>query len=154
MKPTYAELALELQQTKAELVQTKDLLRKALEEINKLCSEVVKEQINKNSNFGPKLMGLLVTLTGVFHLAKREAVELIKELYGIDMGIGSVSNIEERISEALDPIYQRIHSFMMGSKSCKHFDETGWRDKGKRHYVWLASCEQAAFYMIDQRRSS
>jgi transposase len=107
-----------------------------------------------DSVFGPKLMGLIVTLTGVFHLAKREAAQLIKELYGIDVGIGSVSNIEERVSQALDPIYQRIHSFVMESKLCKHFDETGWRDRGKRHYVWLASCDQAAFYMIDRHRSS
>jgi len=105
-----------------------------------------------DSAFGPKLMGLMVTLTGVFHLAKREAVHLIKELYGLD--IGSVSNIEERVSEALDPIYQRIHGFIMESKLCKHFDETGWRDRGRRHYVWLASCEQAAIYMIDRHRSS
>lgn len=107
-----------------------------------------------DSAFGPKLMGLLVTLTGVFHLAKREAAQLIKELYGVDMGIGSVSNIEERVSKALDPIYQRIHNFVVESKFCKHFDETGWRDRGKRHYVWLACCEQAAFYMIDRHRSS
>ena len=107
-----------------------------------------------NSAFGPKLMGLMVTLTGVFHLAKREAVQLIKELYDVDMGVGSISNIEERVTEALDPIYQRIHGFVMESKLCKHFDETGWRDRGKRHYVWLASCEQAAVYMIDRHRSS
>lgn len=107
-----------------------------------------------DSAFGPRLMGLVVTLTGVFHLAKREAVQLIKELYGVDISIGSVSNIEERVAEALDPVYQRIHSFVMGSKFCKHFDETSWRNKGKRHYVWLACCEQAAFYMIDQSRSA
>lgn len=107
-----------------------------------------------DSAFGPKLMGLMVTLTGVFHLAKREAVQLIKELYGVDMGVGSVSNIEERVSAALDPIYQRIHGFITQSKLCKHFDETGWRDQGKRHYIWLACCEQAAIYMIDRRRSS
>jgi transposase len=107
-----------------------------------------------DSAFGPRLMGLLATLTGVFHLAKREAVQLIQELYGVDMGIGSVSNIEERVTEALDPVYQRIHGFVMNSKLCKHFDETGWRDKGKRHYVWLACCEQAACYKIDRNRSS
>jgi transposase len=107
-----------------------------------------------DSAFGPKLMGLLVTLTGVFHLAKREAVQLIRELYDVDMGVGSVSNIEERVSEALEPIYQRIHSFIIDSKFCKHFDETGWRDQGKRHYVWLACNEQAAFYMIDRHRST
>lgn len=273
MKPTYAELELELHQTKSELQQTKldlaktqALLKTAIEEIHKLGNEVakLKEQINKNSKnsskppstdqkqntdsdktkkkrregrqgkarpdylpeeidhhiqctqencphcgssviqlkdqppevlqqaelpevkaivteyqllkyncfscgrnsvatlppgipdsaFGPRLMGLLATLTGVFHLAKREAVQLIKELYDIDMGIGSVSNIEERVSEALYPVCQRIHGFIMNSKFCKHFDETGWRDQGKRHYVWLACCEQAAVYMIDRTRSA
>ena len=107
-----------------------------------------------DSAFGPRLMGLLATLTGVFHLAKREAVLLIKELYGVDMSVGSVPNIEERVAKALDPAYQRIHGFVMNSKLCKHFDETGWRDQGKRHYVWLASCKEAAFYKIDRSRSS
>jgi len=107
-----------------------------------------------DSVFGSKLMGLLATLTGVFHLAKREAIQLIKELYDVDIGLGSVSNIEERVSQALDPVYQRIHNFIMNSKLCKHFDETGWRDQGKRHYVWLACCEQATIYMIDRHRSS
>ncbi len=107
-----------------------------------------------DSAFGPKLMGLIATLTGVFHLAKREAVQLIEELYEVDMGVGSIPNIEERVAKALDPIYQRIHKFIIESQFCKYFDETGWRDRGKKHFVWLASCEQAAFYQIDRRRSS
>lgn len=107
-----------------------------------------------DSAFGPKLMGLMAALTGVWHLSKREAVQLTKELYGVDMGVGSVPNIEEKVSEALDPIYQRIHHFVIESPYCKHFDETGWRDSGKRHFVWLASCERAAFYRIDHERSS
>jgi len=38
--------------------------------------------------------------TGVFHLAKREAIQLIKELYGVDISVGSVPNIEERVTNA------------------------------------------------------
>jgi transposase len=107
-----------------------------------------------DSAFGPKLMGLVATLTGVFHLAKREAIQLIKELYGVDMSTGSITNIEERTSIALDPIYQRIYHFVIESSFCKHFDETGWRDSGKRHFAWIASCGHAAFYRIDRERSS
>jgi transposase len=107
-----------------------------------------------DSAFGPKLMGLMATLTGVWHLAKREAVQLIRELYGIDIGIGSVPNIEERVAKALDPIHKRIHHFVIESKYCKHFDETSWRDSGKRYFVWLASCAHASFYMIDRERSA
>ena len=107
-----------------------------------------------DSAFGTKLMSLLVTLTGVFHLAKREALQLIKDLYDVDIGLGSVPNIEEKVSTALEPIYQRIHVFIIEGVMCKHFDETSWRSSGKRHFVWIACCEQAAFYMIDPHRSA
>lgn len=107
-----------------------------------------------DSAFGPKLMGLLATLTGVLHVAKREAIQLIKDLYDVDMGIGSVPNVEERVAVALDPVYDRIHKFVVQHKFCTHFDETSWRDSGKRHFVWLATCQQAAVYRIDRNRST
>jgi len=107
-----------------------------------------------DSAFGPKLMGLLATLTGVLHVAKREAIQLIKDLYDVDMGIGSVPNVEERVAMALDPVYDRIHKFVLQHKFCTHFDETSWRDSGKRHFVWLATCRQAAVYRIDRNRSA
>jgi len=106
-----------------------------------------------DSAFGPKLMGFLATLTGVLHVAKREAMQLIKDLYGVDIGLGSVPNVEERVSVALDPIYDRIYKFVIGHRFCTHFDETSWRDSGKRHFVWLATCQQAAVYRIDRNRS-
>jgi transposase len=123
----------------------------------KSCGENSKAELPEgipHSSFGPKLMALMSTLTGVFHLAKREAIQLIKDIYDIDIGLGSVSNIEERVSNALDLVCQKIHNFVIESSFCKHFDETGWRDCGKRHFVWLASCEHAAYYMIDRSRSA
>jgi transposase len=70
------------------------------------------------------------------------------------MGVGSVPNIEERVSNVLDPIYHRIRKFVIESRFCKHFDETSWRNCGKRHFVWLASCNHAVFYMIDRNRNT
>jgi len=106
-----------------------------------------------NSAFGPKLIGLIATLTGVFHLAKREAIQLIKDLYGIDIGLGSIPNIEERVSNALDPLYHQIHDFILKSEYTKHFDETGWRDSANRNYAWITTCTKAAFYFIDKHRN-
>ena len=98
-------------------------------------------------------MGLVSILTGTYHLAKREAIELIKDLYGIDIGLGSIPNIEQRVAKALDTVCERIHSFILKSDFTKHFDETTWRDRGKRHYVWLATCSEAAIYIIDRFRN-
>ena len=81
-----------------------------------------------DSAFGPRLMGLFATLTGVLHMARREAIQLMSDLYDVDIGLGSAPNIEERVSRALDPVYRRIHSLVIESALCKHFDETSWRD--------------------------
>ncbi len=105
------------------------------------------------SAFGPKLMALVSHLTGNFHLAKREAIELIKNLYEVDISEGSVANIEENVSDALDPIYERIHHQVVHGILTRHFDETSWRDSGKRNYVWIATNTKAACYRIDPNRS-
>jgi transposase len=106
-----------------------------------------------DSAFGSRLMGLFATLTGALHVAKREAIQLIKDLYDIDIGLGSAPNIEERVSKALDPVYRRIHNLVIDSAFCKHFDETTWRNSGKRCYAWVASCSMAAFFKLHAHRS-
>lgn len=106
-----------------------------------------------NSVFGTKLMGLVSILTGAYHLAKRETIQLIKDLYGIDIGLGSIPNIEQRVTKALDTVCQRIHNFILKSDFTKHFDEPTWRDSGKRNYVWIATCSETAIYMIDRFRN-
>lgn len=106
-----------------------------------------------NTVFGPSVMAMFSSLTGLFHLAKREAIQLIKEIYDVDISLGSASNIEERVADALDPVCARIHRFIVKGPFCKHCDETGWRNSGKRRYVWVVGCEQAAFYQIDPSRS-
>ena len=106
-----------------------------------------------NSAFGPRLMALVGSLTGVFHLSKDDAKQLVLDLYNIEISDGSVINIEERITAALRPVYDRIHRFVTESVFCKHFDETSWRDRGLTHYVWVAGTKQAVCYRIDRYRS-
>lgn len=124
-----------------------------------LCSGCGKKSVAElpvgvpDSAFGPRLMGLFATLTGVLHVAKREAIQLIKDLYDVDISLGSAPNIEEKVSKALDPVYGKIHNLVIEGAFSKHFDETTWRDSGKRHYAWVASCSKAAFFKLHRNRS-
>lgn len=106
------------------------------------------------SAFGPRVMALLTTLTGGYLMPKRDACQLIQDLYAIDIGLGSVPNIEERVAEALSVVSERIHQYILDSKLCKHLDETGWRDSGKRHYAWIVCNTEATAVKIFQSRSS
>lgn len=106
-----------------------------------------------NSVFGPRFMALIATLTGVFHLAKREAMQLVRDLYGSKISEGSVINVEERVADALEEVYLRIHKHVMTSVMPKHFDETSWRNSAKTHWVWVASTANATCFRLDPNRS-
>ena len=49
-----------------------------------------------NSTFGTRLMALIATLTGAFHLSKRDTICLLENLYGIGISEGSIINVEKR----------------------------------------------------------
>jgi hypothetical protein len=98
-------------------------------------------------------MALQATLTGALHVAKREVKDFMFQLFGINMGLGSTSNIEERVANSLAPVQQKIHDYIFSKKVTLNFDETGWRHKGMNHYAWVASCPDAVIYMIHPHRS-
>lgn len=106
-----------------------------------------------NSVFGTRLMALIAMLTGALHLAKRDAIALVKDLYGVEICEGSIINVEERVGNAIDGVYRRIHRAVTKSLASKHFDETSWRNAGKNGYVWVASTSQAVCFKIDAHRS-
>jgi len=106
-----------------------------------------------NSAFGPRLMALIATLTGAFHLSKRDAIQLVRDLYGIEISEGSIINVEQRVASALKEVNDRIHQEVMTNAFAKHFDETSWRNNGKSHYVWIGSTTIATCYRIDPSRS-
>jgi transposase len=106
-----------------------------------------------NSCFGPKLMALISNLTGVLHLSKRNTIQLLKDLYDIDISEGSIINIEERVACAIKNVYERIHQVVTKSNFCKHFDETSWRNAGKNQFVWVASISHAVCFKIETSRS-
>lgn len=131
---------------------TEYVLRKfQCKECGKNCSAKLPEGV-PYSAFGPKMMALVATLTGGYLLPKRDAIQLIKDLYDVDMGLGSVPNIEERVTRALNDVSERIHDFILKSSLSTHFDETGWRDLGKRHFAWIACNEIASVIKIYRSR--
>ena len=54
-----------------------------------------------SSAFGPCLTAVVGMLTGVYHLSRRKAQQLLSELFGISISLGAISAMEGRASEAL-----------------------------------------------------
>lgn len=80
----------------------------------------------------------------------------------LKIALDKVAQLEKQINKnsknsskppSTDQIYERIHHFVIDSDFVKYFDETGWRNSGVRHYVWVASTDQASVFQIDRHRN-
>ncbi len=49
------------------------------------------------SPFGPRLMGMVALLTGVYHVSRRKAAKLLSDLVGVPISLGAISAVEARV---------------------------------------------------------
>lgn len=105
--------------------------------------------------FGPRLSGVVSMLTGVYHLSRRQVTCVLKELFGIDISLGTVSNIEGRMTQALEGSSEEAMAEVAVAK-VKHIDETSWLREAERCSLWVFASQGATVFRIsaDGRRES
>lgn len=63
-------------------------------------------------NFGPRLTGFIALCTGRFRLSKRLVQELLEDVLGVELALGSVSNLEQTVSQALAAPVQEARAYV------------------------------------------
>ena len=110
-------------------------------------------QVLQTGSFGPNICALVGLLSGRYRLSKRLIRELMTDVFGINMALGTVSNIEQRLSRALaEPVEEAAH-FIREQKTV-HADETGWTEDKSKAWMWVVACPQVAVFAIDMSRGS
>jgi transposase len=102
---------------------------------------------------GPRLAGTLAYLVGAHKLSKRGAVEIADELFAAPIALGTVSNLEQEMSDALQPAYQEAKKAVQEADS-KNVDETGWKKNGAKRWLWVAATHLLAVFMIHPLRNA
>lgn len=102
--------------------------------------------------FGPRLMAVVSLLTGVYHLSRRQTVRLLRELLGVRISLGSVSAIERRVSEQIQPAVEQAHEVAKAA-AVKHADGTSWLRAGAMLALWVvATAAVTVFVVLDDGR--
>ena len=101
--------------------------------------------------FGPRMRSICTLLTSKFRVSKRYIKDLFRELFGIDICIGSISNFEEEISNILQPGWEHAKQTLQKSETI-YADETHWKSKGQRQWLWQACDKQRVVFQIDPGR--
>ena len=96
---------------------------------------------------GPRAMAVVARLSGKYHLSKRQVGEILADLLGTDVSLGTVSNTEARVSEALATPVEEARIFVQ-QQPVVHADETGHKVSGKKAWVWVAATISVSVFLV------
>ena len=148
-------------------IQVKDKIeRHQVFEIPKVRYEVIEYQLQKGccgnchrpyqanlpkgvskKGFGPQVQSMVSLITSKYRLSKRLARDLFKDVYGLPICLGSISNSEQIVSEALAPIHQALATKIKKEKVV-NVDETGHKECYKNGWAWLLSTEKYTLFEL------
>ena len=97
--------------------------------------------------FGPKLEAAIASLTVRNRLSRRQLVELLDELFGCPIAIGTIDAILTRTAKTLAPVYEELLE-QTRAAGALNIDETGWYLSGEARTLWGAFSKRTAVLRI------
>jgi transposase len=102
---------------------------------------------------GPRLLAAIGMLAGSYHLSKRQVQGVLADLFGIALSVGAISEGEAEIGEALEGVVTDAHAHVQQAPVV-HADETGHKQCGARHWMWLVVAGTVAVFLAAATRSA
>jgi transposase len=101
--------------------------------------------------FGPRLTSLVALMTGRMRLSKRLIQEFLADVLGVAVSLGSISAMERRVASVLKQPYTEARQYIQ-EQPCVHVDETGWYERSKRAWLWVAATKLMSVFTIARSR--
>lgn len=102
-------------------------------------------------SFGPTVVAIVALLMGVFRQSRRQVVALMKELFDLDMSVGSVVNCQKFATDALEPPVEEAYEAAKAAP-VKNMDETGWKLRNLYACLWTLVTPLVTVFRIQASR--
>jgi transposase len=97
--------------------------------------------------FGPRVQAITALCTGAYHLSKRTTQRALEDLFGVQLGLGTIANLEQATVRAVaDPVAE-ARTYVQ-QQSAAYLDETGWREGQQRAWLWTAVTACVTVFVI------
>ena len=118
------------------------------------CGKLTREEIKEEHKLccGPHLASLIAILTTVHNLPRRHIDELLKDILGIQVSLGTVDNCVHEVGEAVEePV--NVLKEQLPQQDKLNIDETGWKKAGEKRWLWAFVASNFTFFQIVKSRS-
>ena len=103
--------------------------------------------------FGPELTALIAYLTVVCRLPRRVVAELLEQVLGIPLSLGTTQNSWEEAADAVDQPCAELER-QLPREPVVNSDETGYRTNGDKRWLWALVARNFVFYTIAASRGA
>lgn len=101
--------------------------------------------------FGPRLQAVLALLSGGYRIGKRGVQQLASDLFGLSISLGMVAKLERQTAHALKAPVDELRVYVRGQHA--NIDETGWRENGKKAWLWTVVTSLVTVFTIARSRA-
>jgi transposase len=104
-------------------------------------------------SFGPRVQATVGYLTGRIGASQREVQEMLATLCQTEVSVGSIAALEHSVSTALAvPVAEAVQ--YMQRQPVRNADETSWREKTKRLWLWISVTPLVALFRLLKTRGA
>ena len=97
--------------------------------------------------FGPRLQAAIAAVSVRNRVSRRDAAELVRELFGARVATGTIDAVLQRAGHALAEPHASLLDHVRSAPAV-NVDETGWRLRGGRRTLWGAFTQRAAVLRV------
>src|SRR5205814_5236746 len=89
--------------------------------------------------------------TGSYRLSKRTTGQVMDDVFGVPMSVGTISQSEQATTEVVAEPVEEARAYVQ-EQSVAHLDETSWRQGDKRAWLWVAVTSVVTVFLVRMSR--
>jgi transposase len=119
------------------------------------CGKATQAQLpaEVQGHFGPQLTALIAYLTVVCRMPRRVTQELLEQVLGIPISLGSIQKSWEAAGDAVAEPCAELER-QLPHEPVVNCDETGYRTNGEKRWLWAMVATNFVFYKIALTRGA
>jgi len=118
------------------------------------CGEETRAEVPAGvptGGFGPRVQAITARCTGASHLSKRTTQRALDDMFGVQMGLGTIATLEHATVQAVAEPVAEARAYVQ-QQPAAYLDETGWREGQQRAWLWTAVTEWVSVFVVRASR--
>src|SRR6266571_566927 len=104
-----------------------------------------------SGTYGPRVHATVALCTGSYRLSKRTTGQVMDDVFGVPMSVGTISQSEQATTEVVAEPVEEARAYVQ-EQSVAHLDETSWRQGDKRAWLWVAVTSLVTVFLVRMSR--